>query len=473
MKIVNAFAKAALACFWVCAFLAAEAPEKKPAPAPSAPPKVESPAPKPSAAPPKAEPPKPAPPKPEPPTPPAPAGPPAIAPRKQSLAIPVVAAPSGQPAPSVDCVVAFGPVVPVSAVAFSPDGKILAAAGYQEVLLWDLADAKLLKRIDVGQLGDSVRAMAFSKDGRLLAAAEGTPYASGAVRLLDVGTGQAVHSFQEPKEVACALALSPDGKLLAAGGADRTAYVWNLDDKKLLATLKEQADWVLGVSFSPNGKFLATTSADKSLQIWEVGTWKPLAKVQQTEAVCGAAFSPDGELLALAIGGPEERAVRIRRRDNGQEVRVMDLAASLPLDVVWAAKPNRIYVPSSDKTIKVFDGGNFNLVANLSGHGDWVYRVALSADGTKLASSSADGTVRLWSTADHRLLATFYQLSPRTEEWLIVAPQGYLATSSPGAIQWKTANVKTSADKLPGLVQRPELVREAIAGNKVAPLALQ
>ena len=275
MKIVNAFAKAALVCCWVCVSLRAEAPEKKPSPAPSAPPKVESPAPKPSAVPPKAEPPKPVPPKAEPPkpeppkaappAPPAPAPPPAIAPRKQFLAIPLVAAPSGQPAPSVDCVVAFGPVVPVSAVAFSPDGKILAAAGYQEVLLWDLANAKLLKRIGVGQLGDSVRAMAFSKDGRLLAAAEGTPYASGAVRLLDVGTGQAVHSFQEPKEVVCALALSPDGKLLAAGGADRAAYVWNLDDKKLLATLKEQADWILGVSFSPNGKFLATASADKTL----------------------------------------------------------------------------------------------------------------------------------------------------------------------------------------------------------------
>ena len=387
--------------------------------------------------------------------------------------LPIVTPAPGQPTPSVDCVVAFGPVVPVSAVAFSPDGKTLATAGYQEVLLWDLANAKLLKRIGVGQLTDAVRGLAFSKDGRLLAVAEGTPCVSGAVRVFDKESGQAVAGFQEPKEVVCSLAFHPEGKLLAAGGADATAYVWNLDEKKLAATLKEQSDWILGVSFSANGKFLATASADKTLQVWEVGTWKPLTEMQQTGAVHGAAFSPDGELVAMAVVGPEDRAIRVRRRDNAQEVRVMDFAAHLPLDVVWTAQPNRIFVPSSDKTVRVFDGGNFNHVASLSGHGDWVYRVALTADGTKLASTSADGTTKLWSVADGRLLATLLQLTPRTEEWLIVAPQGYVAASSPAALQWRTANVKTPADKLPGLILRPEMVRDAVAGNKVAPVALQ
>jgi WD40 repeat protein len=398
---------------------------------------------------------------------------PAVTPRRQPLAIPILAAPAGQPAPSVDCVVTRGPVVPVSAVAFSPDGKTLAAAGYQEVLLWDLSNARLLKRIGVGQLTDSPHGLAFSKDGRLLAVAEGLPNTWGAVRVFDKDSGQLSMSFQEPKEVLYALAFHPDGKLLAAGGADATVYVWSMDEKKLVASLKEQGEWVQGVSWSANGKFLAAASADKTAQVWEVPSWKPLSKMQQTESVYAAAFSPDGELVALAVGGPEDRAVRIRRRDNAQEVRVMDLAASLPLDAVWCPKPNRIYVPASDKSIKVFDGGNFNLVANLTGHADWVYRVALSPDGTKLASASADGSVKLWSTADNRLLATLLQLAPRTEEWLIVAAQGYLATSVPGSVQWRTANVKTPLDKLPALIERVEVVREAMAGNKVAPLALQ
>jgi len=490
----HALGRTALLILWLCTLLQVQAAEKKPAPpapspAPAAPAKPEpkAPAPKPEAPPaakpevktPPAKPetaPPPKPAAPVPATPPAPATPPpppAIAPRKQSLAIPIVAAPPGQAAPSVDCVVTFGPVAPVSAVAFSPDGKTLATAGYQEVLLWDLANAKLLKRIGAGQMSDSARAMAFSKDGRLLAVAEGVPNGPGAVRLFDKESGQVTLSFQEPKEVVYALAFHPEGKLLAAGGGDAAVYVWNLDEKKVVATLKEQGDWVLGVSFSANGKFLAAASADKTAQVWEVGTWKPLSKMQQTEAVYGSAFSPDGELVALAVSGPDDRAVRIRRRDNGQEVRVLDFAAAAPLDVLWVPQGNKIYVPSSDKTVKVFDGGNFNLVANLSGHRDWVYRVALTPDGTKLASASADGTVRLWNVADGRLLATLLQLTPRTDEWLIVAAQGYVAASAPGALQWRTANAKTPADKLPALIHRPELVREALAGNKVAPLALQ
>jgi len=484
MKIAHAFGRTALLILWICTSLQAQAAEKKPAPPPSpapaaAKPEPKAPAAKPETAPqakpevktPPAKPETAPPPKPAAPAPATPPPPPAIAPRKQPLVIPIVAAPPGQAAPSVDCVVALGPVAPVSAVAFSPDGKTLATAGYQEVLLWDLANAKLLKRIGAGQMSDSARAMAFSKDGRLLAVAEGVPNGPGAVRLFDKDSGQVALSFQEPKEVV--YALHPEGKLLAAGGGDAAVYVWNLDEKKLVATLKEQGDWVLGVSFSANGKFLAAASADKTAQVWEVGTWKPLTKMQQTEAVCGSAFSPDGELVALAVGGPDDRAVRIRRRDNGQEVRVLDFAAAVPLDVLWVPQGNKIYVPSSDKTVKVFDGGNFNLVANLSGHRDWVYRVALTPDGTKLASASADGTVRLWSMADGRLLATLLQLTPRTDEWLIVAAQGYVAASAPGALQWRTANVKTPADKLPALIHRPELVREALAGNKVAPLALQ
>ncbi|OHB86668.1 MAG: hypothetical protein A2V98_10945, partial [Planctomycetes bacterium RBG_16_64_12] len=105
------------------------------------------------------------------------------------------------------------------------------------------------------------------------------------------------------------------------------------------------------------------------------------------------------------------------------------------------------------------------------GHGDWVYSVALSADAARLASASADGTVKLWSASENRLLATLIQLSPGTDEWLIITPEGYLATSL-DALEWKTTNLATPPEELTSLFQNPELVREAISGNQVAPPAL-
>jgi WD40 repeat protein len=395
------------------------------------------------------------------------------APQKLLLTFPIiVAAPGNAQAPSLDCVVSCGPAVPMSALAFSPDGKTLAVGGYQEVLLWDLANATLVKRIGVGQIGDFVHAVAFRNNGQWLAVAEGTPYGPGAVKVFDVTSGQPALTFQEPKDAVFVVTFSPDGKLLAAGGADRVARVWSVDENKLACELTGHNDWILGASFSADGKFLVTSSADRSAQVWEVGTWKLVAKLDQMEPVNGVAFGPNAELVAAAVAGPTDRMIRLRRRDNTQLARAIDLGVPGPLGVVWAPAGSRMYVSLTDKTVRVYDPNSGAHVATLTGHTDWVYGLALTPDGSMLASSSTDGTVKLWHTGENRLLATLVQVTPRTDEWLIVASPGYLAASSLGAVQWRAANLTTPPDQIPAVVQNPELVKKAIAGEKLPPPAV-
>lgn len=403
-----------------------------------------------------------------------------VSPQRQSLVIPVTMARSrAKPAASLECVVTFGPATPISAVTFSPDGKSLAVGGYQQVLIWDLASAVLSRRVGVGHLSNSVHDLAFTADGRSLAVAEGTPCGSGAVKVLDMETGQPNLSFEGPEDVVYSLALSPNGKLLAAGGADALVHIWSMNDKKVVATIKEHGDWVWDVSFSPDGKFLATGSADNTLRIWDVGSWKAEGKIQQAGTVHSSAFSPDGGLLAVAVGGPSQRAVYIRRLADAKQTRptrptrTMYTRAGTPLDVIWARKANRIYVACSDNTVKGFDARNGRPVATFSGHRDWVYCIALSPDETKLASGSGDGTVKLWSASDGRLLATLVQLSPRTDDWLIITAQGYLAASDPASLKWNTTGVKTPAEKITGILNSSELVQKTIAGEKTSPPALE
>jgi WD40 repeat protein len=397
----------------------------------------------------------------------------AQAPQKQPLAFPIIVAPPGDAkAPSLECVVSFGPIAPLSALAFSPDGRTLAVGAYQEVLLWDLANAKLAKRIGVGQIGDFVRAVAFRAGGQWMAVAEGTPYGPGAVKVLDVNSGQPVLAFAEPKDAVFSVAFSPDGKLLAAGGADNVARVWNVDEKKLVSELKGHGSWVLGVSFSADGKFLVTCGADRTAQVWEVGAWKPAVKLDQMEPVTGAVFGPNAELVAVAVSGPTDRMIRFRRRDNAQLARQIDMGAPMPLGVVWSSAGNRMYVPLTDKTVRVYDPNSGGHAATLTGHTDWVYAAALAPDGTKLATAGADGTVKLWHTGENRLLATLLQITPRSDEWLIVAVPGYLAANPLGAVQCRAANLTTPADKIPGLLQNADLVKKAIAGEKLPPPAV-
>jgi len=83
--------------------------------------------------------------------------------------------------------------------------------------------------------------------------------------------------------------------------------------------------------------------------------WKRLTRLEQTDPVYGAAFSPDGQLVALAVAGSEDKSLRIYRRDNGQLVRTIDLGTAVPLDVVWHAQGNRLYAPCSDKIVRIYD----------------------------------------------------------------------------------------------------------------------
>lgn len=384
-----------------------------------------------------------------------------IVPQKEVLGIPITAkAPA-----TIECSVTFGPAVPISALAFSPDGKRLAAGGYQEVVVWDLEGGKLFKRIGAGQLG-TVGALAFLSDGQL-AVGEGTPYGEGSVRIFNLDTGQQTHSFDEPKDVVYAVAVSPDGNLVAGGGGDTLVRVWSVADKKLVATLEEHKELVSGISFSHDGKMLATASADKTVQVWNVEKWDRSIKFREDEPVHGAVFGADARMVFLAVGGAGGRSIQYRRTDNIRSIRPYSTATGMPLDIVWSTKSSRMYAPCSDGVVRIYDV-NGRLLASLAGHDDWAYGVAVNADATRLASGSGDGTVKLWNLADNKPLATLLHLAPSTDDWLIITPTGYLAASSTNNLQWKLANLKTPPEQLTGLLQKPESVQQLIAGTNVA-----
>jgi WD40 repeat protein len=413
-----------------------------------------------------------------------------VAPEKRSFSIPVsIPNPNNPQSTPGECVVTAGPAIPISAVAFAADSKRLFVGGYKEVLVWDLEGIRLAQRLGAGQLSGQVRAVAFSKDGKNLAVAEGTPGASGAVRLLDIAGGKVAATFAEAKDEFISLAFSPDGKLLAAGGSDGAVRVWNSDDQKLVKELKGHGDWVSGIAFSPDGRFLASGSIDKTVQIWEAGAWNPIVKLPQpsTESVHGLAFSPNSEFLAIAVGGAEERAIRIwrtasveeskesatnraPRREAVRQTRPIDTGACSALGVVWGPPPagapanaaaGRMFVPCTDKSVRAL-GPNGATLGNLAGHTDWVYSVAASPDGARVASGSGDGAVRLWTAGDARLLATLVQLAPATDRWAIVTPRGFFATSAADSLHWKTADSKTVSADLVARLESPESVREAL-----------
>lgn len=412
---------------------------------------------------------------------PAPAAPPA--PARRSLVIPVPLPPAMPAAATLECVVAdCGSALPLSGLAFGPGGKTLAVGGYGEVVLWDLAAAKLGRRLGAGQLEGMAQAVRFSKDGKSLAVGDGDPAAAGSVKVFALDSGQVTAKLDGPKGAVSGLDLSPDGKLLAAASGDGAAYVWDLATGAAVATLKFHKAALLTVAFASDGKYLVTGGADRTVQVWDTATWQPDKKETHLEDVvrrCALRSSrPQGtetqHLFALLVGGRENRSLQVRLDDKApawarKDVR-LDLTAGTPLDCQWASVKgaNQVYVACTDGTVKLFaeNKTTFDPVATMAGHRDWVYAVALDQDGSRLASAAGDGTVKLWATADNRLLGTMAQLAPATDDWLIVGGAGHFAGSAPDRVQWRATGFTAAPDKLAAL-NDPEAARKSLAGETV------
>jgi WD40 repeat protein len=302
---------------------------------------------------------------------------------------------------------AYPVTVPITAMAFSPDGSALLTAGYHELITWKPGDGTPLRR--TRGLAERVYDVAFSPDGKWLASASGDPGQFGVVTLWKAapdGSIEKERDLVETTDCVFAVAFSPDSTLLAAAGADRAIRIWELATLKLQATIEDHADWIFDIAFSADGKQLASASRDKTSKVFDVAKKEALVTFPgHAQTVYTVAFSPDGKSIA---SGGEDNLIRLWDPANdAKAIRAISGFGGPVFKLQFAADGKELVACSADKTVRVIDPAKGSTLRTLSGHSDWIYTIAVAPDGKRIASGSWDGEVRLWNLADGKPDTTF------------------------------------------------------------------
>jgi WD40 repeat protein len=186
-------------------------------------------------------------------------------------------------------------------IALSPDGKVLATATLAgQIRLYDLATGKARA---VFGLKQTVFALAFAPDGATVVAAGGAGTGGGVVALCDVAAGKERATFKASEQLLSAVAIAPDGAVLATGGNDAVVRFWDLATLKEVGALKGPKRNITALAFSPSGRLLACGA--HTIHIYDVPFGAERAALPGASSVIDEVmlFLPDGSLLTS--GGRE------------------------------------------------------------------------------------------------------------------------------------------------------------------------
>ncbi|WP_406452151.1 helix-turn-helix domain-containing protein [Streptomyces sp. NBC_01622] len=286
----------------------------------------------------------------------------------------------------------------VRSVAFSPDGTVLAATSSDgPVRIWGTADHRLRTLLPAGTRG--ARALAFDPRGRTLAIAAD----DGTVQLWDTeGSHPSGVRLVGHTGRVNTLAYARDGRTLASGGSDRTVRLWDTDRARSLAVLRGHTDEVLGVAFAPDGRSVASGGVDRTVRLWDVASHRATATLTgHSDDVNAVAYTPDSATVVSAGGDGTTRLWDVR---TGRTAAILTGHTDYVMSVAVNSTGTTLATGGFDQSVVLWDLRGPVLTPRPFTE---VSQSAYSPDGRLLATADADHTVRLWDVARRRVVTTF------------------------------------------------------------------
>jgi WD40 repeat protein len=286
---------------------------------------------------------------------------------------------------------------PIWSVAFSPDDRYLAwTVMTGEVWLKDRVTGEC-SCIQEG-VTSSARALAFSPDGRVLAVVGGGP----SVRLWEVATWAEIDPLEVGGDRIKSVAFASHGRTMALGqesrdGVGGAVTVWDLADRRRLAVLLGHKGGITTLAFSPDGAVLASGDSAGVVKLWDLGSASERNSLKAEDCcIMAVAFSRDGGTLAAC-------------RSFGTAVRLWDTASAESrgalttpgkVNCLAFSPDGRWFVTGESQGVAtLWDLGARRRLGVVQSDGGPIHSVAFSRDGERLATGDGLGGVRLWNVA--------------------------------------------------------------------------
>jgi WD40 repeat protein/tRNA A-37 threonylcarbamoyl transferase component Bud32 len=350
----------------------------------------------------------------------------------------------------------------VSAVSFAGEGKRLVSLDLVGVFkTWDATRAP--EYVPISYPGSRLEDATFSPDGRLVAGSlmelpKGPGPPAYRVRVWDAGSGRQVAEF-DPQTFTMfrmPVTFSSDGRLLATAGYDMRVEqgqvrIWDMKSRRLAHSLPAAGDPPIGpclaVALSPDGRLAAAGGGDWQVHVWDLATGAEKFRLAHLRSVSQLRFSRDGRRLAswasgVWMRGPEKPAGSLIKGDvdsNPFEVKVWDMATGAelyslkrgpspyqPLRLEFEGDGDRVVITDDDGTARVYDLATRTEVATRKNLVPRQLLWDLSPDGQRVVTSDVEGdySVAIWEAKTGRPILTIGQHTMRHGMRVVFSPDG-------------------------------------------------
>ncbi|MDB5385846.1 MAG: hypothetical protein JWM11_1492, partial [Planctomycetaceae bacterium] len=311
---------------------------------------------------------------------------------------------------------------PWKTLAYSPDGKVLAAAGDDMLVhTYNTVDGGALE-LFAGHTAP-VTAVAFTANGGIISGS-----ADQTVKVWSMIPNWTLAGQLGPKPDApldlraspfanrvLALDFSDDGRFLATGGGDPSRsgelIIWDMTNLSIFKNIADaHSDTVFGVEISRDGQYVLSGAADKFVKIFDINAGKHVKSFEgHTHHVLDVSWKPDQSVI---VSAGADNVIKVWSVETGEQQRTIPGYSKQVTSLQWVGRANTIVSCGGDGTVRFHQADNGSNFRNFAGGTDYMYSVAGSGDEKTVAAGGEDGILRVWNGTNAQVIINFEPVKP-------------------------------------------------------------